>query len=95
MWIRKLMRSLAAEGRSSHLMAGMEHTADYLIMVGRGRLIADCGMAEFIDRSSEALFITPGVVGKHVASIFAKLGLPPSDSDNRRVIAAIRYLEGH
>jgi hypothetical protein len=42
----------------------------------------------------EVLFITPGVVEKHVASIFAKLGLPPSDSDNRRVIAAIRYLEG-
>jgi hypothetical protein len=32
-------------------------------------------------------------VEKHVASIFAKLGLAPSDSDNRRVIAAIRYLE--
>ncbi len=33
------------------------------------------------------------VVEKHVASIFGKLGLAPSDSDNRRVIAAIRYLE--
>ena len=40
------------------------------------------------------LFISPGVVEKHVASIFAKLGLAPSDSDNRRVIAAIRYLQG-
>jgi DNA-binding NarL/FixJ family response regulator len=40
------------------------------------------------------LFISPGVVEKHVASIFAKLGLVPSDSDNRRVIAAIRYLQG-
>ncbi len=35
----------------------------------------------------------PKVVEKHVASIFDKLGLPPSDTDNRRVIAAIRYLE--
>jgi hypothetical protein len=34
-----------------------------------------------------------GVVEKHVASVFAKLGLAPSDNDNRRVIAAIRYLE--
>jgi ABC-2 type transport system ATP-binding protein len=55
-WIRRLMRSLAAEGRvvfvSSHLMSEMENTADHLIVVGRGRLIADCGMAEFIDRSS-------------------------------------------
>lgn len=33
------------------------------------------------------------LVEKHVASIFGKLGLAPSDSDNRRVIAAIRYLE--
>jgi len=40
-----------------------------------------------------ALFISPKVVEKHVASIFAKLGLAPSDSDNRRVIAALRYLE--
>jgi ABC-2 type transport system ATP-binding protein len=55
-WIRRLMRSLAAEGRvvfvSSHLMSEMENTADHLIVIGRGRLIADCGMAEFIDRSS-------------------------------------------
>jgi DNA-binding NarL/FixJ family response regulator len=42
---------------------------------------------------AEALVITGGVVEKHIASIFAKLGLPPSDGDNRRVIAAIRYLE--
>ncbi len=42
---------------------------------------------------AETLFITGGVVGKHIASIFAKLGLAPSDNDNRRVIAAIKYLE--
>jgi ABC-2 type transport system ATP-binding protein len=45
------MRSLAAEGRtvfvSSHLMSEMENTADHLIVIGRGRLIADCPMAEF------------------------------------------------
>ena len=39
-----------------------------------------------------ALVITPGVVEKHVANIFAKLGLPSSDSDNRRVLAVLRYL---
>jgi DNA-binding NarL/FixJ family response regulator len=42
---------------------------------------------------ADTLVISPPVVEKHVASIFAKLGLAPSDSDNRRVIAAIRYLE--
>jgi ABC-2 type transport system ATP-binding protein len=56
LWIRTLMKSLAAEGRtvlvSSHLMSEMENTADHLIVVGRGRLIADCGMAEFIARGS-------------------------------------------
>ncbi len=56
LWIRNLMKSLAAEGRtvfvSSHLMSEMEHTADHVIVIGRGQLIADCGMAEFIARSS-------------------------------------------
>ena len=55
-WIRTLMRSLAAEGRvvfvSSHLMSEMENTADHLIVVGKGRLVADCPMAEFIARGS-------------------------------------------
>jgi DNA-binding NarL/FixJ family response regulator len=41
-----------------------------------------------------ALVITPGVVEKHVANIFAKLGLPSSDSDNRRVLAVLRHLSG-
>jgi DNA-binding NarL/FixJ family response regulator len=40
-----------------------------------------------------ALVISPGVVEKYVANVFAKLGLAPSDNDNRRVIAAIKYLE--
>ena len=40
-----------------------------------------------------ALFISPKVVEKHVANIFGKLGLIPDDNDNRRVIAALRYLE--
>jgi len=41
-----------------------------------------------------ALVITPGVVEKHVANIFAKLGLPPSDNDNRRVLAVLRHVGG-
>src|ERR1700751_2903204 len=58
LWIRNLMKALAAEGRtvfvSSHLMAEMENTADHLIVIGSGKLIADCTMAEFIARSSGA-----------------------------------------
>jgi DNA-binding NarL/FixJ family response regulator len=41
-----------------------------------------------------ALVITPGVVEKHVANVFAKLGLPASDTDNRRVLAVLRHLNG-
>jgi ABC-2 type transport system ATP-binding protein len=56
LWIRNLMKALAAEGRtvfvSSHLMSEMEHTADHLIVIGRGKLIADCTMREFIAQSS-------------------------------------------
>jgi ABC-2 type transport system ATP-binding protein len=56
LWIRNLMKALAAEGRtvfvSSHLMSEMEHTAENLIVIGRGSLLADCTMEEFIARSS-------------------------------------------
>jgi ABC-2 type transport system ATP-binding protein len=52
LWIRNLMKALAAEGRtvfvSSHLMSEMENTADRLIVIGRGKLIADCTVTEFI-----------------------------------------------
>ena len=56
LWIRTLMKALAAEGRtvfvSSHLMSEMENTADHLIVIGRGKLIADCTVAEFIAANS-------------------------------------------
>ncbi len=51
-WVRTLARDLAAEGRtvlvSSHLMAEMAMTADHLVVVGRGRVLADCPTPEFI-----------------------------------------------
>jgi ABC-2 type transport system ATP-binding protein len=59
-WIRSLLRGLAAEGRtvfvSSHLMGEMALTAQHLIVIGRGRLIADTGVEEFVARAA------PGVV---------------------------------
>jgi ABC-2 type transport system ATP-binding protein len=55
-WIRTLLRSLAAEGRtvfvSSHLMSEMALTADRLIVVGRGKLIADTSVDDFLRRAS-------------------------------------------
>jgi ABC-2 type transport system ATP-binding protein len=57
-WIRNLMKALATEGRtvfvSSHLMSEMENTADHLIVIGRGKLISDCTVAEFIAKNSTA-----------------------------------------
>ncbi|TDD59934.1 ATP-binding cassette domain-containing protein [Actinomadura rubrisoli] len=56
LWVRRLMRSLAAEGRtvfvSSHLMSEMQLTADRLVVIGKGRLIADAPVAEVIAGSS-------------------------------------------
>jgi len=56
-WVRNFMRQLASEGKtvfvSSHLMSEMALTADHLVVIGRGRLIADCSTQEFIQRSSE------------------------------------------
>jgi ABC-2 type transport system ATP-binding protein len=56
-WIRDLMKTLAAEGRtvflSSHLMSEMALTADHLIVIGRGRLIDDVSVDEFIGRHSK------------------------------------------
>ena len=62
LWIRHLLKSLAREGRtvlvSSHLMSEMALTAEHLIVIGRGRLIADVPMAEFVDRaSSDHVFV--------------------------------------
>ncbi|MET8114274.1 ABC transporter ATP-binding protein [Streptomyces prasinus] len=55
-WIRTLMKTLAAQGRtvfvSSHLMSEMALTADHLVVIGQGRLLADTSMADFIARHS-------------------------------------------
>ncbi|MFJ2813785.1 ABC transporter ATP-binding protein [Streptomyces sp. NPDC091279] len=57
-WIRHLMKSLAAQGRtvfvSSHLMSEMALTADHLVVIGQGRLLADTSMAEFIAHNSRS-----------------------------------------
>ncbi|GAA1840805.1 ATP-binding cassette domain-containing protein [Pseudonocardia ailaonensis] len=52
LWVRRLSRALAAEGRtvflSSHLMSEMAQTADHLIVLGRGRVLADAPIAELL-----------------------------------------------
>src|SRR6266567_1046664 len=60
-WMRNLLRALAAEGRtvfvSSHLMSEMALTADHLIVIGRGHLIADMSTEEFIRQASGGLVL--------------------------------------
>ncbi|WP_082526672.1 ABC transporter ATP-binding protein [Kitasatospora sp. MBT63] len=69
-WVRTLMRALAAEGRtvfvSSHLMSEMAITADHLIVIGQGRLLADMPVGEFIAHHSAgyARVRTPDAAGR-------------------------------
>jgi len=60
-WIRDLMKRLASEGRtvllSSHLMGEMELTADHLVVIGQGHLIADTSMRTFIEQNSQAVTV--------------------------------------
>jgi ABC-2 type transport system ATP-binding protein len=61
-WIRTLMRDLAAQGRtvlvSSHLMSEMAMTAQHLLVIGRGRLIADTGIDDFLrDHGTEFVLV--------------------------------------
>ncbi|APA95248.1 ABC transporter ATP-binding protein [Nocardia seriolae] len=57
LWIRRFMQRLAAEGRtvlvSSHLLSEMAQTAEHLVVIGRGRLIADTTTKDFIEKASE------------------------------------------
>ena len=56
-WVRRLLRSLAAEGRavlvSSHLMGELEDMADHVVVIGRGKVLADASVAELIGSASK------------------------------------------
>jgi DNA-binding NarL/FixJ family response regulator len=79
--VRHLFR---ASRRASALAALTPREREVLTLIAQGRSNAAI---------AATFTISPRVVEKHIASIFAKLGLPVSGSDNRRVLAAIRYLE--
>jgi ABC-2 type transport system ATP-binding protein len=61
LWIRNLLKGLAAEGKtvflSSHLMSEMAQTAEHLVVVGRGRLIADTTVAEIVEQASREAMV--------------------------------------
>jgi DNA-binding NarL/FixJ family response regulator len=81
----EVVRQLLQAGRRTDALAALTpREREVLSLIAQGRSNAAI---------AAALFISPKVVEKHVANIFGKLGLAPSDNDNRRVIAAITYLE--
>jgi ABC-2 type transport system ATP-binding protein len=77
-WIRNLLKQLAAEGRtvfvSSHLMNEMAVTADHLIVIGRGQLIAASSTQEFIERSSERSVVVRSPDAERLADLIAAEG---------------------
>jgi ABC-2 type transport system ATP-binding protein len=86
LWIRNLMKALAAEGRtvfvSSHLMSEMENTADHLIVIGRGKLIAATSMNEFVaSASGSAVRVRTPSADQLVRVVTAKGGTTSTDDD--------------
>ncbi|GAB2752655.1 ABC transporter ATP-binding protein [Streptomyces bullii] len=80
LWIRTLLKSLAAEGRtvfvSSHLMSEMALTADHLVIIGRGRLLADTTVGDFVRDSGAG---TVKVVTPEAAALVRLLSGPGVD----------------
>jgi ABC-2 type transport system ATP-binding protein len=100
LWIRNLMKHLASEQRtifvSSHLMNEMAVTADHLIVIGKGKLIADCTTQEFIGRSSErsVLVRSPGAAA--LADLIAAEGgkaIPQDAAAGRAEALSVTGLE--
>jgi len=80
----EVVGQLLGAGRHAHGLAALTpREREVLSLMAEGR--SNAGIAA-------TLVITAGVVEKHVASIFGKLGLPPAEGDNRRVLAVLRFL---
>ncbi|MFI6289247.1 ABC transporter ATP-binding protein [Streptomyces sp. NPDC051018] len=77
-WVRGLFRRLAAEGRtvflSSHLMSEMEHTADQLVVIGRGELIAAESLAEFSARGTRLSVVVRTPEPERLSALLAAQG---------------------
>jgi ABC-2 type transport system ATP-binding protein len=90
LWIRNLMKALAAEGRtvfvSSHLMSEMEHTADHLIVIGKGKLISDCTTAEFIAANSQQSVRARTPQASRLVRLAAMAGGTARDDGNGEVL---------
>jgi ABC-2 type transport system ATP-binding protein len=84
-WIRQLLRAMAAEGRtilvSSHLMSEMAQTADHLIIVGRGRLLADTSTADFVSGTGQDVRVLSPRAGE-LASLLMATGAAVTPEDD-------------
>jgi ABC-2 type transport system ATP-binding protein len=94
LWIRNLMKSLAAEGRtvflSSHLMSEMAQTADHLLVIGRGRIIADASTDEFINRHTAPSVRVRAVQQTYLAETLTQRGaLVECQSDGAIVVTGL------
>jgi ABC-2 type transport system ATP-binding protein len=77
-WVRHLMRELAAEGRtvfvSSHLMSEMALTADHLIVIGQGRLLRDEGVTTFVESSTRHTVLVRSPRLEDLTTVLTKVG---------------------
>ncbi|MFD4650954.1 ATP-binding cassette domain-containing protein [Streptomyces sp. NPDC058441] len=97
-WIRELMRSLAREGRtvlvSSHLMNETATFADHLVVLGRGRLLADTPMRDFIDAHSERRVRVRTTDPESLRAVLRRKGLEAvAAGDGRWTVAGARAEE--
>ncbi|GAA2666217.1 MULTISPECIES: ABC transporter ATP-binding protein [Actinosynnema] len=78
LWIRRFMQGLAAQGRtvlvSSHLLSEMALTAEDLVVIGRGELIAQCSTAEFVERSAKATVLVRSPEWQRFSSLLRDKG---------------------
>jgi ABC-2 type transport system ATP-binding protein len=85
-WIRNLMKQLAAEGRtvfvSSHLMSEMALTADHLVVIGQGRLLADTSMASFIAENSRTYVRLRSPEQERLRDVLHSRGVTPRTADD-------------
>ena len=85
-WVRTLARELAAEGRtvfiSSHLMSEMAQTADHLVVIGRGKVLADCSTAEFIAEHAASYVRVKSPRRGEVADLLRRHGLDVTRQDD-------------
>ncbi len=85
-WVRMLLKALAAEGRavlvSSHLMAEMALTADHLVVIGRGRLIADTTVADFVAQAGHRSVLVRTPDGSALRVALKQQGAALTDSDD-------------